>query len=265
MKQHKYVPVLGAATVAVAILLLMILWSHSSPPSGIGQGPIDEQEEAARMPMYALREGKTAQPMESTISHRFGVPDEWFVAGAMGTMYTETVTGVNLRVGETSVYLGQSPPNGRYLPEYVVGRAYPGWDTSVLPDAVQILSATLVLELPASGGREVGFDILIYRGMWNPPIDVEDWIAPVGKAVGRWHLPAVQIDEQGTVQTGQDIALYAAEPARTVRVSLDASAIDVEGITRLELRHAAEGYSPITAGSISLGQSQVTLDVEYRQ
>jgi len=264
MKQNKHLPVLGAAAAAVAILLLMIFWPRSPSPPRFGQVPVGEREEAARTPADALLAAEMTSPAESVTVHRFGPPDEWFAAGAMGKTYTDALAGVDLRVGETSVYLGQSLPNGPYLPDYVVGRAYAGWDTSLLPDGAEVLSATLVLELPAGGGREATFDVTIYRGAWTPPLDLEGWSSPGQEAVGRWHLPAGRIEERERVHTGQGIVLYAPEPAQTVRVSLDPAAVEVAGITRLELRHADEGVSPTAPGIVSLGRSQITLEVEYR-
>lgn len=257
MNLKKHAPLLVVAIAAISILLLMILWPPSSQPES-GLDPGIESGEVARTPV------EIPQLAETVTVHRFGPPDEWFVAGALGKTYSETLAGVDLRVGETSVYLGQSPPNGPYLPDHVVGRAYPGWDTSLLPDGAEVLSATLVLELPAGGGRETTFDVAIYRGAWTPPVDLEDWTSPGREAVGRWHLPANPIDEQKTLHTGQGLTLYAPEPARTVRVPLDPAAIEIGGVTRLELRHAGEGVPPTTAGLVSLGRSQITLEVEYR-
>ena len=264
MKANKYLPVVGAAAAAIAILLLMILWPHSASRPEFGLVPVGERGEAARTPAEALPVAEMTQAAESVTVHRFGPPDEWFVAGALGRTYTETLAGVGLRIGETSVYLGQSPPDGPYLPDYVVGRAYPGWDTSLLPDDAEVLSATLVLELPAGGGREAAFNVTIYRGAWMPPLDLEDWNSPGQEGVGRWHLLASRVEERETVHTGQGLTLYAPEPARTVRVPLDPAVIEAAGITRLELRHAGERFPPTTPGIVSLGRSQITLEVEYR-
>lgn len=264
MKANKTLPVVGAAAAAIAILLLMILWPRSASRPESGQVPAGERGEVSLTPADASLRAEMTPAAESVTVHDFGPPDEWFVAGALGQTYTETLAGVGLRVGETSVYLGQSPPDGPYLPEYVVGRAYPAWDTSLLPDDAEVLSATLVLELPAGGGREAAFDVTIYRGAWTPPLDLEDWSAPGQEAVGRWRLPASRITERETVNTGQGLTLYAPEPARTVRVPLDPAAVEVAGITRLELRHAGEGVPPMIPGTVSLGRSQITLEVEVR-
>jgi hypothetical protein len=264
MKANKYLPVVGAAAAAIAILLLMILWSRSASRPESGQVPAGERGGASRAPADASLPAEMTPAAESVTVHDFGLPDEWFVAGALGQTYTETLTGVGLRVGETSVYLGQSPPDGPYLPEYVVGRAYPAWDTSLLPDDAKVLSATLILELPAGGGREAAFDVTIYRDTWTPPFDLEDWSAPGQEAAGCWHLPASRITERETVNTGQGLTLYVPEPARTVRVPLDPTVVEVAGITRLELRHAGEGVPPSTAEIVSLGRSQITLEVEVR-
>lgn len=204
------------------------------------------------------------QPAESLEKQDFGSPDQWYVAGAVGQSYTETLSGAGLRSGETSILLGQSPPDGPYVTWYAVGRAYAGWDTSILPDGAEVLSATLVLELPAGGGREEPLEFAVYWGAWSLPIGLDDWVSPGSQAVGRWQLPASRIGEREMVHTGQDLSLYAPEPAHTVRVPLDPAVVQVGGITRLELRHAGEGISPTTSGVVSLGRSQVTLEVKYR-
>ena len=238
---------IAPATVVLAILLLLAGWL-ALQPSGNHEG----------------QASGAARPVEEPRVHRFGPPDEWFVAGAMAKTYADTLSGVDLRTGETSVYVGRSPPSGPYLVWYVVGRAYPSWDTSVLPDDAEVLSATLVLELPAGGGREIALEIAVYQGTWTPPIGLEDWLSPGDEDVGRWRLPASRVEEREKVHTGQGITLYAPEPARTVRVALDPGVVEVDGITRLELRHAGEGAPPNTAGLVSLGPSQITLEVEYR-
>jgi hypothetical protein len=196
--------------------------------------------------------------------HRFGAPDEWFVAGAMGETYTEALSGAGFRAGEADVYLGQSPPSGPYLPWYVVGRAHPGWDTSVLPNDAEVLSATLVLELPAGGGREEPLEIAVYQGTWNPPIDLNDWLAPDGKEVGRWQLAPSRAEDRESLSTAQDVTLYAPEPAGTVRVRLDPTIVNTTGVTRLELRHAQESTPPTAAIVVLLGKTMISLEVEYR-
>jgi hypothetical protein len=234
----------------LALLLLWVLWpllrpavedrtrEHVSPPGTV--------EPTGNYPL------------------QFGAPDEWLVAGAKAETYQEALSGVGLRTGDGDVYLGQSPPDGPYLPMYVVGRAYMSWDTSALPVGAEILSATLVVNLPAGGGWEKPFDVGIYRGTWTPPLDLEDWQSPGGEAVGRWHLPASRAEEREQVRTGQGLTLYAPEPARTVRVALDPAVVDLAGVTRLELRHAGESTPPATANLILLGRSMIALEVEYR-
>jgi hypothetical protein len=186
------------------------------------------------------------------------------VAGAKGETYEEALFGEGLRTGDGDVYLGQSPPDGPYLPMYVVGRAYVSWDTSALPVGAEILSATLVVNLPAGGGREKPFDVGVYRGTWTPPLDLNAWQSPGGKMVGCWQLPASRVEEREQVSTGQGLVLYAPEPARTVWVALDPAVVNTAGVTRLELRHAAEGTSPTTADLILLGRAMITLEVTYR-
>ena len=126
------------------------------------------------------------------------------------------------------------------------------------------LSATLILNLPAGGGREEAFDVVVYRGDWAPPIGLNDWQSPGSEAVGRWHLSISRIEEREIVHADQDITLYAPEPARTVRVSLDPTVIDVAGVTRLELRHAGEGATPAAPPSVSFGRPHIALEVKYR-
>ena len=203
MKQHKPLLILGAALAAVALLLLLILASRPALPPAAGGTPA------------------AGSGAEAIISQRFGPPDEWFVAGALGATYTETLAGEGLRVGEGDVYLGQSPPDGPYLPWYAIGRAYPAWDTSALPDGAEVLSASLVLSLPVQGGRAEAMEIGIYRGDWTPPPNLDNWLSPAAEQVGRWTLPAVHLEKQ--VDNGQGQPLYALEPARTVRLALDRS------------------------------------------
>jgi hypothetical protein len=266
MKRNKHLPVLGAAAAAAAVILLfLILWLPPSPqPEPVERHPGARRGEVTYAPADALLPAGSPQPGDKAAVHRFGVPNEWFVAGAMGETYPDTLSGEGFRAGEADVYLGQSPPDGPYLPHYVVGRAYPGWDTSLLPDDAEVVSATLVLELPASGGREESLEIVIYRGMWNPPIDLGDWRLPASHEMGRWQLPPSRVEERQSVDAGQDLALYAPEPARTMRVTLDPTIIRTTGVTRLELRHAQEGSLPSTASVVLLGRAMISLEVEYR-
>jgi hypothetical protein len=234
----------------LTLLLAWIAWSR------MRQVEDRVQDNASR--------SNTTQPAESLGRQDFGFPDQWYVAGAVGQTYTETLSGAGLRSGEMNVLLGQSPPDGPYVTWYAVGRVYAGWDTSILPDGAEVLSATLILELPAGGGREEPLEFAVYQGAWSPPIGLDDWVSPGSQVVGRWQLPASRIGERETVHTGQGLTLYAPEPAHMVRVPLDPAVVQVGGITRLELRHAEEGFPPTTSGVVSLGRSQVTLEVKYR-
>ena len=262
MKKH--MAVWAAAAVAIAILLLAILWSHSSARPDLGSNPGTENGGVARSTVDVLSAG-SAQLMERTTVHRFGPPDEWYAAGAKGETYTAAVVGDGFRIDATTdAFLGQSPPDGPYLPSYKIGRAYLGWDTTELPDDAEVLSATLILNLPAGGGREEAFDVVVYRGDWTPPISLKNWQSPGGQTVGRWHLSSSRIEEREIMHTDQGVTLYAPEPARTVRISLDLAAIEVAGVTRLELRQAGEGSLPVAPESVSLGRSQITLEVKYR-
>jgi len=262
--KHKYLSVSAAAAIAIAVLLILIFWSRPSFRPDPGRDPVAENGGVVHATEGALT-AESAYPAESTIVHRFGPPDEWYAAGAKGKTYTGALTGDGFRIDATTeAFLGQLPPDGPYLSDYRIGRAYVGWDTSELPREAEVLSATLILELSASGGREEAFDVVVYRGDWTPSISLEDWQSPGSQVVGRWHLSVSRIEERDTVHTDQGITLYAPEPAHTVRVSLNPAVIEKGGVTRLELRHAGEGASPITAEGLSVGRSQITLEVKYR-
>lgn len=234
----------------LALLLAWLLWPLAHP----------SVEERTRE--HAFHSG-TVRPTGDHVQ-QFGPPDEWLAAGAKGETYEEALSGAGLCAGDGDVYLGQSPPDGPYLPLYVVGRAYVGWDTSALPDGAEVLSSTLVLDLPASGGREASFDVAVYRGTWTPPFDLDDWRWTGDQTVGSWQLPASLFEERGLVSAGQGFVLYAPEPARTVRVALDPAVVDTSGVTRLELRGAGEGAPPAAANLILLARSMIALEVEYR-
>lgn len=264
MNLKKHVPVLLAAATAAAVLLLTIFWSQS--PHTTGQGRL-EPTGGSGGPTRILPGATHPAAVSTETGHqvyRFEAPDEWYVAGAMSETYTATLSGEGFRGGEGDVYLGQSPPGGPYLAWYVVGRAYPGWDTSGLPDGVEILSATLVIELPAGGGREKDVAVDIYRAAWSAPLDLDDWLSPGAAKVGRWMLPASRLEERDGVDAGQGASLYATEPAHVVRVALDPAVVDRTGITRLELRHAGEGTPPAAANVVLLGKTMITLEVECR-
>jgi hypothetical protein len=264
MKQ-KRLSVLVAAAAAIAILLLLIFWSRPSSRPGPVRDPGTENGEVVDTTAEDLTV-ELVYPMESANVHRFGPPDEWYAAGAKGETYAGALTGDGFRIDATTeAFLGQSPPDGPYLPDYRIGRAYLGWDTSELPGDAEILSATLVLDLPAGGGREKAFDIVVYQSDRTSPISLEDWQSPSRQVMGRWHLSTSRIEERETVHTDQGITLYAPEPARTVRVSLDPAVIEARGVTRLELRHAGEGVLPVTAESLSLGRVNSDIIVYQKQ
>lgn len=253
MKQ-RHIPVLASAAVAVALLLLLIFWSSPAP---------EEPEATAGA---VIKAGEVAYEAESAATvRRFKAPDEWYAAGAKGESYAGALAGDGWRADTTTgALLGQSPPDGPYLPDYVLGRAYLGWDTSGLPDDAKVLSATLVLNLPAESGRTTAFTIVVCRGGWTPPIDREAWNAPCGEVVGRWRLSASRIEEREEIHTDGSTALYALVPLRTVRLSLDPDVIQAGGVTRLELRHAGEGIPPVAAEIVPLDPSNAKLEVEYR-
>lgn len=264
MNLKKHLLALLAAVAAITILLMMILWPRSSSPSGLGgQDAAPGSQRESHLPTDVVS-AATESPEKVRQVRRFETPDEWFVAGAMSEIYTDTLTGEDFRAGDADVYLGQSPPDGPYLPWYVVGRAYPGWDTSALPDEVEVLSATLVLDLPAGGGREEPLEITVYQGTWNPPLDLDDWQSWDGKEVGRWQLAPSRMEERASLFADEGVTLYAPEPAHTVRVTLDPTVVNTAGITRLELHHAREGTPPTAASVILLGRKMISLEVEYR-
>ena len=72
------------------------------------------------------------------------------------------------------------------------------------------------------------------------------------------------MEERESLSAGQDVTLYAPEPARTVRVRLDPTIVKTTGVTRLELGHAGEGTLPTTASVILLGRTMISLEVEYQ-
>jgi hypothetical protein len=254
MKQS-HIPVLVSAAAAVALLLLLIFWSSPA------------MEEADVRPGAVTEAGEVAHEAASAVTVlRFEAPDEWYAAGAKGESYAGALAGDEWRADTTTgALLGQSPPDGPYLPDYVVGRAYLGWDTSGLPEDAEVLSATLVLDLPAEGGRAAAFTVVVCRGDWTPPIDREAWNAPCGEVVGHWRLPASPVEAREMIHMDGDILLYALEPPRTVRISLDPGVIQAGSVTRLELRHAGEGVSPLAAEIVPLDPSHVRLEVEYRR
>jgi len=253
MKQ-RLVLVLASAAAAVALLLPLILWSSPAP------------KEPEATPGASVEAGEVVHKAASAATVRcFEAADEWYAAGAKGESYAGALAGDGWRADTTTgALLGQSPPDGPYLPDYVLGRAYLGWDTSGLPDDAKVLSATLVLNLPAESGRTTAFPIVVCRGGWTPPIDREAWNAPCAEVVGRWRLPTSRIEEREEIYTDGSISLYALMPPRTVRISLDPSVIQAEGGTRLELRHAGEGVFPVAAEIVPLDRSNVKLEVEYR-
>ena len=190
--------------------------------------------------------------------------------GIRGVANRDLDPALAFRVGQAAAVALAKEKKGR--PVFTIGK-----DTRISSDMLEaaltagmcsagaeVLSATLILELPASGGREEPLEFAVYRGAWSLPIGLDDWVSPGSQVVGRWQLPASRIGERETVHTGQGLALHAPEPAHTVRVPLDPAVVQVGGITRLELRHAEEGFPPTTSGVVSLGRSQVTLEVKYR-
>ena len=253
MKQS-HIPVLVSAAAAVALLLLLIFWSSPA------------MEEADVRPGAVTEAGEVVHEAVSAVTvRRFEAPDEWYASGAKGESYAGALAGDGWRADTTTgALLGQSPPDGPYLPDYVLGRAYLGWDTSGLPDDAEVLSATLVLDLPAESGRTTAFSVVVCRSGWTPPIDREAWNAPCGEVVGRWRLPASRIEEREVIHTDGGVPLYVLEPPRTVRISLNPGVIQAGGVTRLELRHSGEGVPPAAAEIVPLDPSNVKLEVEYR-
>mgnify|MGYP002682080513 CR=1 FL=1 len=175
--------------------------------------------------------------------------------GSMNPDYWQALAGFDLagrfRDGD-GVTLGQSPPNGPYMPNYVIGRAYMGWDTSTLPDDAEVLSATLILQVNCNP-PETAFGVTVYRGVWTPPLDEDAWYAMGSELVSSWdttHYPCT-----GHVGSGQ------------VPIKLDPIVVGRSGLTLLEMRSDREGTPPVTAEQVQVNRSPSfpALVIVYRE
>lgn len=165
-----------------------------------------------------------------------------FGGGSLDPDYWQALAGSDLegRFGDGSVYLGQVPPSGPYLPWYVIGRAYMGWDTSMLPDGAAVLTATLVLNV-ACHPPETPFGTTVYRGEWAPPLNTDAWYAMGDEPAGVWDTADYPCT--GNVGTGQ------------VRIELDPSVVNRTGLTLLEMRSDREGTPPTGLETVQLKRS----------
>jgi uncharacterized repeat protein (TIGR01451 family) len=174
--------------------------------------------------------------------------------GSMNPDYWQALAGFDLagrfRDGD-GVTLGQSPPNGPYMPDYVIGRAYMGWDTSTLPDDSKVLSATLILQVNCNP-PETAFDVTVYRGVWTPPLDEAAWYAMGSEPAGIWDTA----DYPCTGQWGQGL----------VYIRIDPSAVNPGGQTLMEMRSDEEGTPPMTVEQVLVNRSPTfpALVVTYR-
>jgi len=174
--------------------------------------------------------------------------------GSMNPDYWQALAGFDLagrfRDGD-GVTLGQSPPNGPYMPDYVIGRAYMGWDTSTLPDDAEVLSATLILQVNCNP-PETAFGVTVYRGVWIPPLSEDAWYAMGSQAVGAWDTA----DYPCTGQWGQG----------QVYIRIDPSAVNLGGQTLMEMRSDGEGTPPATVEQVLVNRSPTfpALVVTYR-
>ena len=200
----------------------------------------------------------TPVPTATTTTVTFTIPYGEGLAiggGSVNPDYWQALAGSDLegrfRDGE-GVTLGQSPPNGPYLPNYKIGRAYMGWDTSELPDGAKVLSVTLVLEV-ACNPPETAFGVTVYRGVWAPPLNEDAWHAMGSEPVGAWdtaHYPCT-----GHVGSGQ------------VSINLSPIAINRSGLSLLEMRSGREGTPPVTPEQVQVNRSPrfPALIIVYRE
>lgn len=202
----------------------------------------------------------TPQPTTTTVT--FTIPYGQGLGSGGGSLdpdYWQALAGFDLRFGDNGVYLGQAPPDGPYLPWYVIGRAYAGWDTASLPDNAAILSATLVLDVGCRPPK-VGFGTTVYRGVWTPPLSKDAWYEMGDQAVGTWHTADHPCN-----------GCPSFIPC-LVRIKLDPAVVNREGLTLLEMRSDQEGTPPTAPEQALINRSAnfpalvvtYTLGVEYK-
>jgi len=163
-----------------------------------------------------------------------------FGGGSLDPDYGRALVGAGLNFGDGGVYLGQVPPMGPYQPWYALGRAYAGWDTSVLPDGAEILSATLFLEV-ACNPPTTTFGTTVYHGVWTPPLDEKAWYTPGSLPAGAWDTADYPC--AGHVGSGR------------VRIDLDPAVVNRGGLTLLEMRSDREGTPPVTPEQVRVNRS----------
>ncbi|MBN1660434.1 MAG: DUF11 domain-containing protein [Anaerolineae bacterium] len=163
-----------------------------------------------------------------------------FGGGSLDPDYGRALVGASLNFGDGSLYLGQTPPMGPYQPWYAIARAYGGWDTSRVPDDAEVLSATLVLDV-ACNPPTTTFGTTIYRGVWTPPLDANDWYAMGNQPVGAWNT--AEYPCSGHVGSDQ------------VWIDLDPSVVNQTGLTLLEMRSDREGTPPVTPEQVQVSRS----------
>lgn len=174
--------------------------------------------------------------------------------GSMNPDYWQALAGFDLagrfRDGD-GVTLGQSPPDGPYMPDYVIGRAYMGWDTWTLPGAAEVLSATLILQVTCNP-PETAFGVTVYRGVWTPPLDEGAWYAMGSQPAGVWDTA----DYPCMGQWGQGL----------VYIRIDPSVVNLGGRTLMEMRSDGEGTPPLTVEQVLVNRSPTfpALVVTYR-
>ena len=187
----------------------------------------------------------TPVPTPTTTTMTFTVPygqGLGFGGGSLNPDYGQALAGADLRFGDDDVYLGQAPPDGPYLPWYVIGRVYAGWDTSTLPDEAEILSATLVLDLGCNPPT-TAFGTTVYQGLWTPPLDEVAWQTMGHENVGTWHTADYPCS-----------GCPAPEPC-LVWIDLDPAAVNRQGLTLLEMHSDREGIPPTTPEQVLVNRS----------
>jgi uncharacterized repeat protein (TIGR01451 family) len=197
----------------------------------------------------------TPVPTATTTTVTFTIPYGQGLAiggGSVDEDYWQALAGSDLNFGDDNTFLGQSPPNGPYIPWYLIARLYAGWDTSALPDDVEVLSAILVLEVGCNP-PETAFGVTVYRGLWVPPLSENAWYTGANEPVGFWNTANYPCT--GHVGSGQ------------VLIELDPRAANREGLTLIEVRSDGEGTPPTTYEMIRVARSPgfPALVITYRE
>jgi uncharacterized repeat protein (TIGR01451 family) len=188
----------------------------------------------------------TPVPTATTTTVTFTIPYGEGLAlggGSKDPDYWQALTGSDLegRFGDgNGVSLGQSPPDGPYIPDYTIVRAYAGWETAALPDEAEVLSATLVLEVGCNP-PESPFGTTVYRGIWTPPLSEDAWYAMGDEPAGTWDTADYPCT--GHVGSGQ------------VRIELNPTVVNQTGLTLLEIRSDREGTPPTAYERIRVTRS----------